>query len=496
MGGRSHATHLADFDFDQDKDINIATLALLVGGPKLVYTLSKALDLPSLSTIYKHSHRPQINPCLSFPEVDEIVYNIEAHFSSKAASSVCGYSLLVDDISLEERLQYHYQTDSVIELCCEHSGQYDLKVSSLSTVEAIGIGLQEKTLHRAKDCTVVAIAAYGHKDYGPATIMLSRTCKAETTSGQARWLEGGVKAWQAATHGEAVFGPLWTIASDGDATRCRAMHGLFLRCDLIQGSPLHKILAPLPLFNLQVSDNDETLDFNPKHIVKRFGTLERGQDGILVYDTHVTPIQVRKELYKLPNADTTNIQTLFNGRDAQNVPKAVRLLSMVSCVQELHPNEADPIQWAIILWGDLTDSYLHPFIDPHMTLSEQLTSLATTAHLLLVLYRKSGTSLMPGQLYYDTQSDIKSAFFCVAKQQLLNPEGEFFLLQLGTDRLEGQFGDIRTIGSTPNVDISRLADRTSAAGHMSHIYQRHPHWHWGHRRLTLTGKEGVDHTNP
>ena len=51
---------------------------------------------------------------------------------------------------------------------------------------------------------------------------------------------------------------------------------------------------------------------------------------------------------------------------------------------------------------------------------------------------------MPGQLFYDTQASVKNAYFCVGKQKVLDPTKELFIGQSGSDRLEEEFGNIRT----------------------------------------------------
>ena len=54
---------------------------------------------------------------------------------------------------------------------------------------------------------------------------------------------------------------------------------------------------------------------------------------------------------------------------------------------------------------------------------------------------------------------VKNVFICVAKQRILDPTGTFSILRVGTDSLEGLFGEIRTlIGSDRNVDIGRLIE--------------------------------------
>lgn len=480
----------------QKKEIDIAALALIIGGPKLVYALSKALALPSLSTVYKASNRPRIVPCISSPEISEIIANIETHFATQPVKHLSGLSILIDELNLDERPRYHQATDCVIGICREHSAGYDMKVVSMETVEALATGLKEQHLHRAKEATVVGIARYDREDYAPYVIMLSGTCKTEEERQQALWIEKVVEAWREAEHGARVHGALWTVASDGDATRRRAFHRLFMQRPLDSQSPLYKQVGTLRLMNIFVGRDDINNDFDFKHVLKRWATLMRVKDGVLVAKAHVQPAAMRSYMLKVPGTDRVAIAALYDPKDHQNVPKAVKLLSAIVGLKETAEFASNPVHRPDVLLANIIESLLQPYINPSLGLSDQLSRLSTAAHLLLVLYRESATALMPGQLYYDTQAVIKSAYFCVAKQQALDPEMEFFILQCGTDRLEGLFGEIRSIDSSRNVDLLQLTDRASAASHMTQIFHDHPKWDRGHRRLSLTGKEGIDHTNP
>ena len=63
-------------------------------------------------------------------------------------------------------------------------------------------------------------------------------------------------------------GLLWSFAMDGDATRCKARHKVFLRSKLTPSSPIYGILSGLTGLNLYTGLHDMTLDFNYKHILK------------------------------------------------------------------------------------------------------------------------------------------------------------------------------------------------------------------------------------
>ncbi|KIO25132.1 hypothetical protein M407DRAFT_211121, partial [Tulasnella calospora MUT 4182] len=480
------------------RDIDIASLALVLGGPKLVYALSKGLALPCLSTIRKHALPPKITPSSYFPKQEEITNNINNCFRLRSFRKPRGFEVMMDELSLEERPRYHHPTNMVLGLCREHSTAFDLEVTSVSPLYALAEGLKKKEVHYAKEGTVVAIAPLSGEDYRPSIVMLSGTCKTESDVEQGKWIALIATSWHEAEFGEPSHGEIWSFSSDGDGTRRRAMHKAFMCQELPSSTPIHRIISPLKLMNMRVGPTLITPNFDPKHIFKRYATMIRGNDGILINHSHLQCAEIRKYLYNHPQFENSSstISSLFDGKDHQNVPKAVRLLRAVASVRDIPGIQSKPDARHIVLLGHLLDSLLLPFITPHLTLSDQLTHLSTTAHLMLALYRLNGTAFMPGQLYYDSQACIKNIYFCVAKQKLLDPTEKFFIGLCGTDRLEGEFGQIRTARGGPNVDLLQLSERAASAAHMSEIYAKNPNWDRGHRRLSLTGKEGIDHTNP
>jgi hypothetical protein len=58
-------------------------------------------------------------------------------------------------------------------------------------------------------------------------------------------------------------------------------------------------------------------------------TLLHGADEILIAGVHITPALLKMKLKANLNIDKTTLDTLFNFKDHQNVPKAVELLSVL-----------------------------------------------------------------------------------------------------------------------------------------------------------------------
>jgi hypothetical protein len=100
---------------------------------------------------------------------------------------------------------------------------------------------------------------------------------------------------------------------------------------------------------------------------------------------------------------------------------------------------------------------------------------------------------------------IKNVFFSVAKTQVDNPEGLFWLILLGTDGLEKVFGKVRTmVGNDTHADQLQLTNQIDGAVQCVNILENHPEWGGQSRRLNLKPLPGdvteisatYDHINP
>ncbi|KDQ32303.1 hypothetical protein PLEOSDRAFT_1034989, partial [Pleurotus ostreatus PC15] len=215
---------------------------------------------------------------------------------------------------------------------------------------------------------------------------------------------------------------------------------------------------------------------------------------------HINSAHLHSFLVLLDGEDDASVRTLIDPADHQNVPRAVKLMIMISMISTLKDSTVRPIDEPVLnvllALNDLISAFLEPFINPILSLSEQLTSLAKFAHLAFVHHRLHGTSFMTNQLYADLQGVVKTAFFCVAKQKVLDRSKSFYLYQQGSDRLEQTFGTIRSMTHDQNVDIVQLCERLSDCVDVDKIFTKHPDWKRAHRRLSYTGTEGVDHVNP
>lgn len=160
---------------------------------------------------------------------------------------------------------------------------------------------------------------------------------------------------------------------------------------------------------------------------------------------------------------------------------------------------------ALWILGKLLFHMVFPFLCVDLSLSEQLEHLSAAAHLTLVLYNLKGPEFIPTNLFLDLLLMIKNAFFCVAKSKIDNPDGLFWIILLGTDRLEIVFGILRTmIGNDANMDMLQLVSRLSGCTEVANILAKYPQWDCSPRRLKVPAisrdskelPDAADHINP
>ena len=262
-----------------ERDFAIGFLAKSLGGPRLLYALSKGDKYPSVATVAQKYHIPRILPSVSVPTQQEISDNIKMFFGSsgklepKSVSSMQlrpGHILMIDGIALNEVCRYDADRNRILGLCREHSHTVNTHVLDLDTVHAVEKAVHEtKTCCYGKDGTVLAIGPYANVEhYTPVPIVVSPSCKKETAQQLVRWIKIVLNEWKANPDGEAKHGPIWTIGSDGESSFRRMRMSLCMTRTVDPNSALGYILATLSGLNQQTGDNDTVGTCDPKHVIK------------------------------------------------------------------------------------------------------------------------------------------------------------------------------------------------------------------------------------
>jgi hypothetical protein len=129
---------------------------------------------------------------------------------------------------------------------------------------------EDKTCHHGKDGTVVAIAPIADSEhYTPIPLVLSPSCKTEKGAELAKWLETVFYTWKEHSNGANIRGPIWTLASDGEASFRAARFALCMSETLNPNSELGKVLYKLSGLNLQTGAQGILGTCDPKHVIKR-----------------------------------------------------------------------------------------------------------------------------------------------------------------------------------------------------------------------------------
>jgi hypothetical protein len=349
--------------------------------------------------------------------------------------------------------------------------------------------------------------------YSARPILLSGTCKTEDGKKHAELLQLLIRvinaqldlAVQAGSHRCHIV----SVASDGETRRGRALAMLTMNSKLAPSSKIYDQLSNLRFMNLLVGEDEITADKDYKHIFKRLRCKQIRASGIAIIDQVITASSMRLHLMDAGESILT-IDPLFRPNDKQDVVLAYSLLQKVIKLPP-PPSDKSPgykaMREALSILGQVFKYVLHPFICIDFTLSEQLEYLSAAAHLLLILYRLHGKKFFPTLLYTDIMIMIKNIYFCVAKAKVLTPLGRFFIILLGTDRLEILFGIIRSmIGNDNGVDLLQLGDRVTGTTEVADIFGQHPEWDRSPRRLRLplidrdgnliTLSNAADHVSP
>ncbi|KAJ7254251.1 hypothetical protein C8J57DRAFT_1076384, partial [Mycena rebaudengoi] len=494
LGGKYHPRNYTDFDKD------LAILMYELGGGAALHALNKAeIMLPSRFTIANLRRHHSLRITVGDVKLLDIMENIEILFRNIDAGEHArvGHTLCIDEIAADGRLSYLPETDEIGGLCEYAISELEtFKMGSdLMSVKAMVKAIRANRVHVGKEFSVAAFARHAQTDYGAKPVLLMPTCKKGSWKSSAKILQKLVQAWKLSPFGEAMHGRLESISSDGDPTRRAALYLLCMHKKLGRDDPLYKFLSGLIGLNLYTRHGEAAS--------ARIGKLLRSKEGILVIGVVINKSLIAQWLEQLPGYDWSDasIHTLLNPKDPQDVPLAVKLVFLVAELRHLDSSEFTPSERkthrALCLLGETFHALLEPFINPTLSLSEQIIHLVKLAHLTCALFLQNEGGFIPNQLYGDIQCMVKNAIFKVAHTKVLNPLLKVFLCLLGDNVLEVLFGRSRMIGGhSPNMAIDELRQRFASALRIDEIFRKYPHLERHAQRLKMARSRDVDHLTP
>ncbi|KAF9471491.1 hypothetical protein BDN70DRAFT_938909 [Pholiota conissans] len=321
--------------------------------------------------------------------------------------------------------------------------------------------IRDGRVHIGQEVFVAAIARNDDTGFGAKPVLAVPTCKQGSYHESALVMEMIRHAWKISPYGEALHGSLWSIASDGDPKRRPALYQHCMQYELKEGDKLFEYL-----------DYKHNMKRICKCICTREGLLI---DGVVINKSLLATWLERltevdwsdNTIYSLLNPESSMIQrinALLSPKDMQDVPRAIKLLSLTADLRKLDTSDFDPSEIsthrALSLLGEMLDALLEPFINPESSISQQITSLIKFSHIACALFLKHETDFMPLHLYSDLQCMVRTAIYRLAHSLILDPERKVLLCLLGDDVLEVLFGRTKMIGGhSPNVDVDELRQR-------------------------------------
>ncbi|KAK7007633.1 hypothetical protein R3P38DRAFT_2553314 [Favolaschia claudopus] len=478
-------------DYTEEDDLR-GVLNWKMGGNRLADFAHRALGLPSRTTLRSRLTVPPITPSPGIPQASEVAQKFEACFGGlKEALStrkVVHAVLMFDELATEKRIRWDDKTNNFLGVCRQHGSKVSLQFNNERDLEELFRALESKipedAVHYAGEATVAAVGVLDGDTrlYAARPVLVSGDCKKESGAEHARNVIlptlDGINSKKDLTNLRIV-----SIESDGESRRGSAFIDLTFVRKLSAESPIYEYLKDLPLMDFHVGDDDLTPGKDPKHVFKRGQNRFLRKSGTQVMGVHISPAIIRTHLQSA-NHSYQHINSILNPKDKQDVKLAFDLLSDIwSLPLALENNRPGFIsaRAALHTAGTLFWHLLFPYICVDLSLSEQLEHLSAAAHLTLNVY------------------------FCVAKAKADDPEGNFWLILLGTDRLEQLFGILRTmIGNDSNLDILQLVERITGTTECANIFAKYPHWDRPLRRLSLPAltrdstalPDKVDHIRP
>ena len=472
-------------------DRDLAFLVLKFGGPSLLSILHQANVLPSVSLAYRisqNSHQLSSSVTLSFRQCCEENLGPLKKMQQQDEALMFSYSIKCDETFVNPRLRYNSRNNEMVGVCYEHQSKVKLKFDSMIEVNALQEKWKNDEIHVPKECMVTGISSLV-KNIPFQVILMWPTCSKNDFQGSCEMYVSISDSMK-----DILGAPAQNFNSDGDSTRRKALHAI-TNNNLDLTSELGKTMTQLMFVDLNVGRNNETINFDVKHLAKRCWT-SLISDKLQVNSVTLTKKDI-SAILKLSERRTHDINTLVYPNDKQNVPLASdTLLSFIQVVTDTEKQKRIPLKLIpvipdLVMLASIYDAIMCLYSYVNFSLTDQITTIAKAAVTLLVLIRESRLEI-PAQLYHDIQCSFIDTVFCVAKLQINSPGASFYTALNGTDPEERYFGNVRMAMGHKNMDAYELMNIASSISKCDDVFIRHPEWV---RKSQLSRRLVLDHSN-
>jgi hypothetical protein len=508
-------------EFEQALDD--AELALILGGPRMLWALQRSHGELSKTTVLEH--RPHLRFVTSWDEsvyeqtvrinLDRFVLALPAPRTRKI------YHLMLDDVAIESRRRVSPEDARMRGYGRENDFTgVALEVVSGLTLEALKAAETRELnpLRLGDELTVFAIGANRETEYAVSLVAASATCKKGALAADLRPAVTTIlNSWKTCGAWDGR-GPISTIAKDGASLMNQAVFPYVTEFEIDRASPVGVALfgedgKGCTLFFVKCGHSPQwpIVDLcDDKHFVKRFRMAMKREGGIRIQST-CFDIWLVSRLLVETGKEPSQVKTWFGEgeEDAQNVPACMSLLLAVAEFRNATHNSFSAERRSAPLFASLLHE-VHvlghlaacefTFVtmrspdatETFLSLSELDRNASKLAHLELVLFRASAGSFVPPQHYYNTQITVRGKYVSQAVSKAIHAE-HYWWYQDNDDRLEGMFGMLRTLEHGTNFDMIQFEERASALMRLEEIYVRRPERRKPSRRIS-----GVyfDHLNP
>lgn len=126
-------------------------LFLQLGSAHVASLAHQAPGSPGLSTLRRASVVNPLSPSVGTPSMQEIQCNLQAVFKNSHEEVGCGYVLMIDEIKVEEGLQWDPSSNKILGLCCEHTEHVGLDFCSVNDAKVLIEGILRGDIHHASE---------------------------------------------------------------------------------------------------------------------------------------------------------------------------------------------------------------------------------------------------------------------------------------------------------------------------------------------------------
>ena len=440
----------------KEKEWEIATLVLRIGGPKLLHVLHKTHGLPAPDSTRRHSNKGH-----EFIAATDITFEerIKTNMADNRYETSSIRTLKMDEIATESRIRWSKNDNKFLGLCYQHSHDLNMTFDTIDDAYAIRDEISAGRIHRTKEALVVGCGEVGNGGKVNSILALP-SCKADSDQFQLMM-----------NAAENLIEPDIT-ATDGDATRRKIFCG---KDKLIENKDVKALLVKLPLFDLHIIGGKSALYFDDKHNSKRLrGAIISDSRGCLIDGNIISQSQLK---HVFDQAGITSYKDVLSPKDRQNVPAVLKLVEKVkeslSKTEQSDDQICKELRSSMRLLIHIFDGILCVFSQPEVNLKDQLRKLSILSHILYHQYKQYGTKFIPGQLYHDLQRMVQGSYYATALLKVKGG-GKMYLYQLGTDQMEKVFNTVRTITHARNCDILELCQRLLHGEEINEIISKYP----------------------